>query len=406
MKAYKKPHHRIRASISAEILCLILFSILCPNIGQSQTSTAPEETDTPDQRVKNVLDDHLIPSARGAALSGALVTSADDLDAAVYNPAGIGGLNWGKQKTPWIRKLYFPWIGGSANQNSTTLSKEFSSAGGDGDRAVGKSVLAAHAGKRQYARANALFGLVFGRTLLIPINDTQVAATSQTQEGLIDGHYRGMTGFAGGFSAQTTDGSLSVGYLGYSVNRTDVEGTFNYDDMLDSSARSQALSAARVKSQGSGHHGGMIWKLGKTWSPTLGIALRDIGGTTFASKTEGAPNQKLPQDASLGISFGPSFKSSGGVMLTLQGDRLFDPEVSLSKKYRVGLELSLGGAGSYSTFALRAGATQAGPSGGLALNLGLIGFNVGAHSVDIGAVNQRVIETRAVADVYVNVAEF
>jgi hypothetical protein len=93
-------------------------------------------------------------------------------------------------------------------------------------------------------------------------------------------------------------------------------------------------------------------------------------------------------------------------MMTLQADRLFDPEVSLSKKYRMGLELSLGGAGSYSTFALRAGATQAGPSGGLALNLGLVGFNVGAQSVDIGAVNQRVIETRAVADIYVNVAEF
>lgn len=390
---------------------IFLTLLLGVSSGRLWAQTTPDPTtagsdETPSARVKNVLDDHLVPSARGASLSGALVTSADDLDAAAYNPAGIGGLNWGKQNLPWVRKLYFPWLAGSFNQNSIETSKEFSSAGGDGDRAVGKSVLAAHAGKRQYARANGLFGLVLGRTLLIPINDMQVAATSQTQEGLIDGRYRGVSGFAGGFSAQTTDGSLSVGYLGYSVNRTDVEGTFNYDDMLDASTRSQAVSAATRKSQGSGHHGGLIWKLGKAWSPTLGLVLRDMGGTKFKSKTEGSPNEKVEQDASLGLSLGPHFKSPGGLMLTLQADRLFDPEVSLSKKYRMGLELTLGGFGSHSVFALRAGATQAGPSGGVALNLGLIGFNLGAHSVDIGAGNQKVIETRAIADFYVNVAEF
>lgn len=367
------------------------------------------------EKVRNVLDDHPIPSARGDSLSGAMITSADDLDATQYNPAGIGGLQWGKQKIPWIRKFYFPWAAASANQNSVDLSQDFNTAGGNNDRVIGKSILAAHAGKRQYARANILTGLVFGRILLVPINDVQIAATPQTDDlettdvnesELINAHLRSQSGGGAGFSAQSPDGNLSIGYFGYSVQRTDIEGNFDYDDMLDTSRRSQVLKEAQVKSSGSGHHVGIIWQLGKAWSPTLGINIKDIGDTHFISKTAGAANQRIKQNNSVGFSVGPNFKSGGGLKLTLQADRLNDPDVALAKKYRLGTEISIGGFGSHSTLALRAGLSQAGGSGGIALNLGLIGFNAGVYSVDIGDGNQRVIETRGVADIYVNVAEF
>ena len=58
---------------------------------------------------------------------------------------------------------------------------------------------------------------------------------------------------------------------------------------------------------------------------------------------------------------------------------------------------SLGGFGSYATFGLRGGYSYAGGSGGLSLNLGLIGLEAGFYTVDVGAGNQRVPEQRGVA---------
>ena len=114
--------------------------------GDSSSTGRPE--------VRYVLDDQPFPSARGDAQSGALITTADDLDAAYHNPAGIGGLEWGKQKMPWVRKFYFPWAAVSANTRSIELARDFNSAGGNNDSLIGKSVLAAHAGRRQFARAH------------------------------------------------------------------------------------------------------------------------------------------------------------------------------------------------------------------------------------------------------------
>lgn len=395
----------------------LFFLLVILSAVEGSLSRAQDISSAPDakEKVRNVLDDYHSPSARGDALSGALVTSADDLDATWHNPAGIGGPQLGKSKGPWIRKLYFPWIALSANQNSSNLGRDFNNAGGNNDRVIAKSIMAAHAGQRQYARAHILSGIVVGRLLMVPINDLQLAATPKADDpstpdaqesDLISGHFKSLSGVGGGVSAQSSDGSLSLGYFGYSVSRTDVEGDFDFDDMIDVSQRRKVINAVEQKSSGNGHHVGMIWEIGKIWSPTLGIAIRDLGDTTFRAKSRGFTGPKIQQNTSIGFTMGPQFKSSSALKLTLQADRLNDPEVALGKKYRLGIEFLLGGLGSRSIFALRAGATQAGGSFGLGMNLGLLGCNAAIHSIDIGAGNQKVIEKRGVIDASINVAEF
>jgi hypothetical protein len=413
---YDEPIKRIYSFLK-EIRLRKLVLVVIIGVGLSPGSQGQDlGRDTgPKENVQNILEDFHAPSSRGDGVSGALVTSADDLDATWHNPAGIGGLQVQKERGPWIRKLYFPWIAFSANKNSWSLAKDFKSAGGNYDRIIGKSVMAAHAGQRQYARAHVLSGVLVGRLLLVPINDLQIAATTQADDkttGDIDeseyvtGHFKSLSGVGGGISAQSSDGALSLGYFGYSVHRVDIEGDFKYDDMINAPQRRKVLNETEKKSAGNGHHVGLIWKIGKIWAPTLGIAIKNLGDTTFHSKSEGFISPKVSQNTSMGFTIGPNFNPYSSLKMTIQADRLDDPEVALGKKYRLGFEFLLGGLSSHSTFALRAGGTQAGGSIGLGVNLGLIGCNAAIHSVDIGVGNQKVIERRGVVDAFVNVAEF
>ncbi len=361
---------------------------------------------TPDAKVRTVIDESPLPSARAAAMGGAISTVADDLVAAFHNPAGIGGLNWDKEKPPFVRKLFFPHVSAAANQNTKNLQGTFKSSGADSNAGLGKSLADAHANQRQYARVGLNTGFVLGRTMVVPFQDIQLAAASRgegTEQ--IDMHYRSMSGIGAGFSATDAAGRLSIGYFGYTASRSDVSGTFLYDDIDNTDRRSDLLSDHAVKSTGTGHNAGLIWRLGKAAAPTLALSLKNAGDTTFTASGDG-DDITVKQDATVGFSINPRIFKTGGFLFLIEAGQLEDPDVSFVKKFRTGLELTLGGFGSYATFALRAGYNAAGASGGLALNLGLIGCEASLQSVDIGVGNESVIEQRIVGQVYVNVAEF
>lgn len=354
----------------------------------------------------SVIDEDPIPSPRGAGMADALSTSSDDLDAAFHNPAGIGGLNVNKKNNNWVRKLYFPWVAVGVNKNSQNLYKEVKSEGGTNDSTIGKAIVDASAGERQYARANMTLGMVFGRTMIVPFNDIQVAAASQGGgSDLVDLRYASTSGVGYGFSAQDKEGKISLGYFGYAANRSETTGTFLYDDIIDSTQRKQIIADDTTKYSATGHNVGLIWKLGKAGSPTLGIAVKNAGDTKFKAKA-GGEDKVLKENATVGFSVSPMLGKTSWWNFVLEAANLTDQDVTLLKKYRFGTEMVLGGFGSYATFGLRGGYSYAGGAGGLSLNLGLIGLEAGVYSVDVGAGNQRVPEQRGVASLYVNVADF
>ena len=393
----------------------LLLAVAC---GSATKLALAQSVSASNKQVLTVIDPSPIASPRADAMSGAITPVADDLDAAFHNPAGIGGLGHDQaslKRAPLVRKLYFPWITVGSNSNSVSLASEMKSKGATTDATVASAVLDANTGKRQYARVGASSGVVLGRTMCVPFTDMQVASTSRGPgTNILDTTYRSESGAGCGFSAQDSQSRLSLGYFGYQAQRSLTDGAIPYDDFTNASKAGQITKANTVKGSVVGHNAGLIWRLNTKASPTLGLSVINAGGAkfhtssstasspTFATNTTGLDHQ----DTRLAFGLQPRFGKSSGVNFVIEADRIDDQDVALIKKYRIGSELLIGGFGSYATMAIRAGYSHAGPSGGIMINLGLIGLEASAYSTDVAADNHQVVERRAQTTLWINVAEF
>lgn len=375
------------------------FLSLATLAGLYSSATAQEAP-----RRQAIIDENPIPSARAAGMGGAIVSLADDLDSTFHNPAGIGGSQAHQKSDSLVRKLYVPWVSGSFNQASTGLLREARKSGASSDSTIAKSLIDTHAGEQQYARASIGSGLVFGRTILVPFSDSQLASTAEGNgTDLLDTHFVGLTGIGAGASVSDSEGRLALGYFGYIAQRTELQGNYLYDEMIDKDQRSALLKEGMHKSKGTGHNFGINWRLGKAGRPTFGFALINAGGTKFTGS--GEPMVVKP-NATAGFSVSPPVGKTGAINLALAVEHLNDYHQSLQEKYRLGTELLLGGIGSYARFGIRAGYNHGGPAAGLSLNLGLIGFEAAVASVDTGVGNERAVERRGTATIFVNAADF
>ncbi len=370
-------------------------------------------------------------------MGGAISTVADDLDATFANPAGIGGLGMGKRKMPFIRKLYFPHTSGSANFNTKSLNKAFKEQSGQEDTAVGQSIIDAAEGKRQYGRVSAVTGLVLGRSIYVPFADYQVATVSQGN-GLVDTHYRSMTGMGAGFSAQDPGGVFSIGYFGYAAAVKQLKGSLSYLEMVDITARKEAFSNYTNEYSGVGHNLGMVWRIAKSGKPTLSLVAQDLGDTTLGLNGElkTAAQPSLPEtddetttevadsttatsefeieeeivyrrNTTIGFSLSPPLGKSSHINWVIEATHLDEKDMAMDKKLRTGLEYNIWGAtGSYAAVSLRAGYNSAGGSAGAYLNLGIINFEASSYAIDIGVDNKKVIERRMTGTIGINVGEF
>ena len=355
-----------------------------------------------------ILDEAPIISSRAAGLGGALSTLADDLDAAYYNPAGIGGLHWGKEKAPLTRKVYFPFVGAGVNKATNSVIKDFRSEDGTRDTTVGRTIINANEGERQYARATAAFGVVFGRLLVAPFTDHQIAAVSYGQDtDLIKARYRTLTGGVVGASVCDPGGRLYLGFSSFYLSRKETVGDFNYLDMLDKSSRNSAFNDASTKYTGVANNVGAIWRLADKGRPSLGLSVKNLGGTNYKSSSSDSEDLKVEQDFTVGFSYSPNLSKGWGLLnFIVEEDHISNKEISLHKKHKLGLEWLIGGMGSYTTFGLRTGYNEAGVSLGLTLNAGILALEVASQAEDIGVDNKRVTERRTIVTFGVNVAHF
>ena len=361
------------------------------------TPLATSETNT-------VLDKNPIGTARSASMSESIASVADDLDALIFNPAGIGGQHH-KKDPPFIRKLYFPSVSLFANKDSLELNKEFRSEGGAGDGAIGQALVDAYAGKRQYARVSSVVGLVFGRMIVIPYHDIQVAAVSQGGgSDLVDMRYRSQSGVGYGFSVLDASERFALGYSGYMAQRSEIYGSFLYADIIDKTARAQILKDNTVKSTASAHNIGISWQLAKTATPKLTLVMRDVGNTVFKRQDGGEPTI-YEQDLNAGFSLGNTSGKSYYFTYMLEAGRLLDDEITLQKKLKTSVEWTYGATGTYARLGAHAGYTFAGPSAGLSINIGIVSMTAGLYSVDIGTGNDKLTEERYTGTLNVNVAE-
>jgi len=368
--------------------------------------TVPAQADS-ENKLMSRIDEDPISSPRTRAMGGASGTVADDLDAAFSNPAGIGGL---RQKSdahaPLIRKLYIPAVTAETNAHGPGLINDLKKSGASGSSAAGQAVFDSHGNQRQYARLNVVTGMVFGRSMVIPFSDSQIATTPRGDgSGTIDTHYRNMNGVGYGLSLQNPSGNVSLGYFGYAAARQETEGPLQYSEITNRSERSAALSPLSKNYSGAGNNFGGIWRMDYSGSPTFGLNVKNAGDTTF--KATNGDTLIVKQEDQASFSLSPRLGHAAVLNFVAQGNRLEEKKPKANRRYHLGSELLLGkGPGSYSGFALRAGYCDAGGSAGLALHMGIIGLDLSVYSVDISPDSSRFVERRASVMAFLDVAEF
>lgn len=369
------------------------------------------------QEARTVLDEDLYSSARAAGMGGALSTLADGVHAPYYNPAGIGGLHWGGKKVPTIRSFHFPYLGVGSNENATDLRKEFSQTDGSSAKAIGKAIVDANAGKRQYGRVSGLINFESSRFMLLHYNDVQFAAfrkssSEQIAEGEeVSASYRSLSGSGLGFSVTDSKGHFYLGAFSSFKQFSEFKGDFSYSELVRQDDRKALLSQLASKYTGVASNLGLIWVFSKYGRPALAVVVRDVGGSYFhrSKAPEGASQEaksiKKKEELAIGFSFSPKLFKRGSSNFILEGVELTNQDVALQKKIRAGVELNFGGFGSEAAFSVRGGFTKAGLSGGLSLDTGLLQLELATQAVDIGQGNQSVLERRYLAVFSVNAAD-
>lgn len=378
---------------------LVLADLSLPAWSQTITPTA-----------QTTLDPAPWVSPRASGMGGALSTSADNLDAMYYNPAGIGGQIYGGKadKEPFVRQVVFPRVGLSMNDNASELNNEFTAAGAKTNATTGAAVIKDHQGERQYGRMSVSpVGLFLGRLGVVPVIDHQIAAIPQnTDDSDVELRYRSFSGALIGTSVTDPKGYLSLGASTQVGTISETYGTLPYKDLVDVTARNAFIAANEKTYQATGMNAGMVLRVPNKWSPSLAVVARDVGNTKNTAQKGTTDPLVVQEDLTAGFGVSPLLGKWGQLNLTVESGYLTDKHTAANKKLRSGVELLLGGKNSRALFGLRAGGTSAGASYGAHLNIGLIGIEASSHAVDIGIENERVIERRNSASAYVDVASF
>ncbi|NRA45201.1 MAG: hypothetical protein HRU09_09630 [Oligoflexales bacterium] len=386
----------------------VCFCFILADLGYSQSS---DDNTVSEGEIKTVLDDAPFISARAAGMGGALSTVADGIHAPFYNPAGIGGIHWGRKKAPIVRQLHFPYLGLAANENATELNREFTTNEDSTNRVIGKAIVDANAGKGQYARASGLFSLVVSRLAFVQYQDSQIAAFRKTDEtdGEISAAIRNQSGTGFGFSISDSRETLYLGaYTSYNYRRV-FAGDFDCDQLVRQEERKAFFIPRQKKYTGMASNAGMIWVMGQYWRPSLALVSKNLGGSLYhyqGNKDFITPEEKTLEDKeniSIGFSLSPRIGKHGAFNFIVEGQHLMEKEIALNKKFRTAMELNLGGFGSEAIFGARAGYNLAGASFGLSLNLDLVQFELASHAEDIGIGNRHVVERRNMGVFSVNV---
>lgn len=348
------------------------------------------------------------PRAHGAA--GAITTSADNMDAFYYNPAGIAGhVYQGKaEKQPFVRQVLFPRLGLTLNENAQKLNQEFSANGSTTNANIGAATIKTQDGKRQYARFSVTpVALFLGNLGVAPVIDQQIAAVPINNETSdVELRHRSFSGAMVGSGFTDSKGYFSFGVSSAIGTIEETYATAPYIDIVDVKKRSEIVSANSKTYTASGINAGVTIRHPHKVNPTFSVVARDMGTTKNQASDDSDP-LLFQEDLTTAFGISPALGKFGRLNLAMEGGYLTDPNTASQKKIRASLELLLGKTdGSRSLLGLRAGGTAAGASFGVHLNLGLIGIEASSHVVDAGLNNEKLIERRTSVCAYIDVASF
>ncbi len=379
-------------NVFAFLLCFLFLCLFCPLM------KADNEGIGDDVVKETVLDDRPFMSTRSASLGNALSPLVDGIHAPFLNPAGIGGLHWGKEQPPSVRELYFPMISVTINEQATDFLGKVAS-----NTASASAFSHATEGKRLYGRTGFLLDVVLSRFVFLVHQDTQFAAYNKKPSFLEDSdanfHYLSKLSAGTGFSVTNKDEDFYLGTFASFDSLQQLKGIYNYYDFIALEKRTSLLNKKAQSLSGVTVNVGSLWVLGPAGRPALAIAIKNLGGLSYkANKTNPLDPSCDPihreEDLTVGFSVSPSWAAGRFFNFVIEGQKLTQSYLSLIKKLHTGVELNLGGFGSEATFGLGLGYNISGISAGLSVNLGLLQFQLSSEAVDFAAGNALKTERR------------
>ncbi|MDQ3235408.1 MAG: hypothetical protein M3Q07_26655 [Pseudobdellovibrionaceae bacterium] len=346
-------------------------------------------------------------SARAAGMSEAVDPIANGMEAAYYNPAAIGGLNYKKER-PLVSQLYFPYLGVAYNRSSQSLNKALQSGGDLNDSSVANELLQGYDGEHPYARISLLPAITVARMFFAMTYDVRAMSTPNSSDNdLLDVNYREQSGPILGTSIASSKRNFYLGVSAQYLTRKVIQGSFPLATVNDVDTRRKAFRDSQEKYQGVPVHAGALWTGTYGWRPALSLVARNISGTRLQSQSEGTPSHRLKEDLTLGFGLSPNLGKWGMLNVVLEGNQLTQKSIPSKDKLRFGTELTIGNAfGADSGFSLRTGYSFAGMSFGMGVNVGMFGLQAASFAEDIGADADRVIERRSVINLGINIADY
>ncbi len=377
-------------SIMSQINNLLILIWVCAATSQSVRAD--------DGETNTVLDQSPVIVPRVDGFGGAGSALVDDVDAVYYNPAGIGGR--GTNYSLPLRKFFFPRFSLSANDHAKNYYNDFQKANGQQNKLSGSAVTNDQKNLREYARANVMLGVVAGRVAVLPYFDDQIAAVPLGLD-QVKLRERSSSGVLTGFSYHSEKRGLSIGLSGDFFTASEVNGTFAYNTLANSTDRADAFKLVKANYNGNRLHSGLQWGSEKGPRPGIGIAIRDMGSKTFKSSTTD-DTLFYPEDLAVAFKLSPRLGSWGHFNYLLEGSQLGQNNTSIPNKLHTGVEVLFGHQDSLAHLGLRTGYSSVGMSGGVFINAGLLSIEGSTRSVNIGTGNQTILERRYQAVAAVN----
>ena len=348
-------------------------------------------------------------SARAAALSGTLSTTANGLDAYYYNPALIGGMR-AKEGVPTITHLFFPYMGVSSGTDSAALNQPTLLGTAVDSDLMTEAVRPTWTGGHPYTALSATPVVIFKRVMLGYTYNHRVGSYLTSAPETSDTLHVSSKTVSGPilvFSAIAPNSDFFLGVSAGLMRSKQVEVDFDAAAFESLEARTPLVAAGTESYEGIPVNIGMLYRFSPKSRPSLSLVVNDISGTRYSPADHTKDTVITAERATLGCSISPMLKTWGMLHLTLEATDLTQSTVSVQDKLRASTEFNVGDRyGADSGLSLRLGYSVAGLSFGTGINLGILAFQVASMPEDIGAGKDHVIERRSIVNIGINIADY
>ena len=316
---------------------------------------------------------------RPLGMGNAFVAVADDFNALFYNPAGLARL------PTWHLETINPAVETSTQTISLVKDVFKLAAGKAGDITSVINILKGNTGKLLGGSLSLTphfvmphFGLGIGTQSSFIMNvhrdiNIEIALTIVRLVAPI------------AYAFDVIKDVLSVGASLKPVMTMGVAGDFDIG-FLGAFSNPSELSNKFSAGYGVGADVGVLFTPIKTMSPTIGLSVMDVGGTTFTPMklATGGVAPTTPEERSAAINAGFSFKpynTDVNYLLLAADAHMINQPIHYSHKFNLGTEF-----GFTSILKLQAGLKEGYWTAGMQFDVGLLKLRVASYGVDHGAV--------------------